>query len=204
MNATPNRWLTPSAYILVILAMFLPFCHFKCGGIKVASIRGVDLIIEGKARPSSVTEGMGRAFSSKRKGNGLSGSDKLGVKMNIWVLLTVLAAVAGLVVYYLRIRSNHKILLFISIAGILFLLAFVITRNQFFGLDKLFGDRDEGVTQMRGTGIISIGMGIGFWLCLVGFAASAAFNFTDRSLQPLPIDEIGSDVHFPPPLPPVV
>lgn len=200
MNIPPNRWLTPSSYILIILAMFLPFCHFKCGGMKVASVKGVDMVIKGKAKPSSTLEGMGNAFSSGKKKNALSGSEDLGVKINIWVVLTVVAAFAGLAVYFLRIRPNHKILFFISLAGILFLLAFVITRNQFFGLNELLGDGDKEDREFRGSGIISIGLGIGFWLCMLGFAASAAYNFKDRSPQPLPIDEIGSDAHFPPPV----
>ena len=189
---TPNRWLTPSSYIIVLLAMFLPFCHFKCGGIKVASVTGIDLVFKGKAKASSIADGLGDGFSSKKEKNTLADDDKLGVKMNIWVVLVVVAALAGLVVYFLRLRPNYRILFFISVLGVICLLAFVVTRNQFFGLDELLKGDDED-REFRGAGIISIGLGIGFWLSMLGFVASAAYNFKDRSPLVLPIDEIGND-----------
>lgn len=197
MNPQINRWFTPSTYILVIIALFLPFCHFKCGGMKLAQVKGVDMIVRGKATASPMIErlGGGKGFGSKEK-EGLD-KDELRVKFNIWVALSTLLALVGLIVHFTGMRPQHTIQLVLAVVGILALVVFVFTRNSFFGLDALGAEDGE----LGGRGIISIGLGIGFWLSVAGFVASAVFNFKDRSPVPVNVDEIGTGYPDLPPVP---
>lgn len=176
-------WLTPAAYILILVSLLLPFCHFKCGGMKLATVQGTDMIIGGEISLSGQLKNLTNGLGGSKMSDEVKDKDR-NSKINIWVIIMTAAAVGGLIFHFLKVQPQQKIQLIIALAGIAALLVFVFTRNQFFELSDLGRDKEDPEDrEFGGAGILSIGLGIGFWLSLLGFAANVFLHFKSPPQQ---------------------
>jgi hypothetical protein len=160
-NLLKSPWLSPGACAAIILAFLLPFCNFKCGGVKIASVQGIDLVIGGKPELNSSLGGL--ADKEDMKGTGEK------TKVNMWVIMALGAAVGGAGMHFAQFPQKQTVLLGLAALGLLALLVFAITKNGFFdvnkaGLNSNNGSRDFGMSR-----VVSIGLGIGYWISVAGF-----------------------------------
>jgi hypothetical protein len=179
---------TPAAYLLVLISLLLPFCHIKCGEMKIASIQGTDMIFKGKISLSGSLGSMAESMPGAKEN--LDGEDKdRNADINIWVILVAVVALAGMGLYFGKVQPQQKIHLFVALGGLLALILFWVTKNSYFDLDGLGGHKDKKDGGEFGAGgLVSIGMGIGYWLCALGFAAVALLHFNKKPALPAKTD----------------
>jgi hypothetical protein len=181
---TSRPLLTPAAYLLVLISLLLPFCHIKCGDMKIASIQGTDMIFKGKISLSGSLGSLAESMPGAK--NNLDGDDKdRNADINIWVMLVAVVALSGIGLYFGKVKPQQKIHLFVALGGILALILFWITKNSYFDMDGLGGQKDKKAGgEFGANGMVSIGMGIGYWLSAVGFAAAALLNLKRKTALP--------------------
>ncbi len=184
MLTAKNPWLMPGTYVLIILGFFLPFCNIKCGGMNIATVQGTDMIIKGDVAVSSELGGL-ESMGDKLSPDSPKDKKDRKADINIWIIISAVAALGGLAVHFLKLKPQHSIQLVIGLVGIAALIAFAITKNSFFDVNTLgkeAGSKD-GDSPLGGNAIINISLAVGFWVCAAGFAFAAWLGYSCRPLD---------------------
>lgn len=153
-----KRMSMPTIYGLIIVFFFFSFCTISCGGYKLASITGMDLVIGGDLDIDS---------SLSRMGNNDNSSADKGIDPNPLVIAAFVSAVAGFLIFVIRsqwqIHSRWKEItgIVLSVLGAISLLLF-----RFTFLDSM---KEEGGRSRELDGVIDVSFRFGFWAALLFF-----------------------------------
>lgn len=143
-NGYKNRSLIPSSFGLAIFCFLLPFLDLKCGGQKVATFSGVDLMLGAKASQSDMFEGMPTSSG--------------GGSTQLFAILAFLTCALGLLTFLSKSKEEYTIGKGSSIAGTIFLLLLMMTTNQ--------------SIQNESRGAVTVSFLIGFWGCFIAVVAA--------------------------------
>ncbi len=155
---------SPVIFVFAIICFFLPFVNFSCGGQKIVSFTGIQLVIGAKVNqpPSMFDEStdMSRSFgmgTSKPKMNkqGEKAQDSL-------IIAAFIVAIAGLALSFLGGKNSSIVPAILGVAGIIILL--------------IFKTKTDNDILREGGGAIQAEYAIGFWLTFLAFVLAALFN----------------------------
>ena len=155
---------SPVIFVFVIICFFLPFVNFSCGGQKIASFTGIQLVIGAKVNqpPSMFGEStdMSRSFGMetsrpKTSKQGEKAQDSL-------IIAAFIIAIAGLALSFLKGKNSSIVPAILGVAGIIVLLIFKI--------------KTDNEILREGGGAIQVEYVIGFWLTFLAFVLAALFN----------------------------
>lgn len=159
---------SPAAFVMVIFCFFLPFVNITCGGQKIVSLTGIQLVTGSEIKP----QGM---FNQKDSPEDIIGKNKDMLKTNENVdpqpmaLLALIMAAAALGLSFVRKKIMALISMIASVLGAAFML-----------LLKANLDSDlPSEAQM----VIDAEFQIWYWLALIMFIAGAVLqwlNFRDE------------------------
>ena len=135
---------SPALYILIIFCFLLPFLNLSCGGQRVMSLTGLQIV-------------MGTEYEQQSAFGGNSKTTK--IKAEPLAILAFIVAIAGLLISLIKIKKISLISVILSSAGAVFL---YLLKNK---LDN------DVITQ--GQGMISIEYEFGYWFALLIFVGGA-------------------------------
>lgn len=128
----------------VILAFFLPFVLIKCGGEEIANLSGLQLITGAEITADS--EFMEEAQRTES---------------NIFAILSMAAAVIGLIVALVKMNKWKVIAFVASLVGLVSLLL-------------LYNDVKVETTN-NAEGLLTISLGFGFYLAFIAYLVNSIF-----------------------------
>lgn len=97
-----QRNLIPSSFALVVVFFFFGFCHFKCNGTKVASLKGINLVT-GTHLKTSVNSAF-NTLDAFEGGRGKSKGER--IPPNLWAIVAFVSAITGVAVFYQRKKKE--------------------------------------------------------------------------------------------------
>ncbi|RQO37911.1 hypothetical protein DBR39_13565 [Chryseobacterium sp. KBW03] len=175
------------SYTVIILCFFFPFFLIKCGDTTLMSVKGTDLVtgVSKKAINERMKESLkksspfGAAFGNDKAEADTSSDtdieysplnepkdkkDHQNISPNPFIIITLLAAIAGIVVQVMKnIRKKYLYHIILSIIGLASLLIFYLTfqsNMEGFGNNKMAMGFGSDIS-------ISYGFGTAFYLCAV-------------------------------------
>jgi hypothetical protein len=164
-----------SRYIfgLAALAFFLPFINFSCAEMKVAEVKGIDMVFgssieaNGELDFSQMAENMesGEDPSLGFSNSGTSGEHK--VEPSFLAILALGCCILGLLMSFTeadRVRLM-RIGLAVIAAGSLIVLRFMI----------------ESEIEGQAMGIVQVDTAVGFWIVLALLAGAVWLNYSNES-----------------------
>lgn len=138
---------SPALYALIIFSFLLPFFNLSCGDHKVMSVTGLQIIT-------------GTEYEQQ---NMFGGNDKTTkIKAEPLAIFAFLAAIAGLVIVFIKMKNVSLLSTIISVAGAIFLF---LLKNKL----------DNDIIS-QGQGMIKIEYEFGYWFALLLFIASAVIQ----------------------------
>ena len=141
------------SFALIIICFLLPFVTVKCNKYELAKLNGIDLVTGYEIEADS--------------------DQQYKFDPNIFILGSLVMAVAGLVVAFMKFKGNTIVSLIISVLGLAALVYFYFDiRNDV----KEYMNAD-------GTIVIIISMGIGYYLTTIGFLINSLFFGYNLSLK---------------------
>ncbi|MBP7269168.1 MAG: hypothetical protein KBA16_06360 [Bacteroidia bacterium] len=94
-NIASRRPLIPASFALAIILFFFTFCDFKCGGQKISSVTGINLVTGTELKDHDMFTGR----ETIRK----------GIPANMWAILAFGAAIIGLGAYLIKAKREELI-----------------------------------------------------------------------------------------------
>jgi hypothetical protein len=165
---------SPIIFAIVGLCFMLPFISFSCGGQRLTTMSGADLVRGAKVSvDQKAFEGFEDAFN--QTGTDTTDATTSGVQSEdtdpeLWAIVALAAAVIGLVVGFTR--GRFRTLASLIAAGIGFV-AMILLRFS------LSGSAD---IPKEAQGLIAFEYRLGYWLVILGFLLLAlAHGLTFRS-----------------------
>ena len=155
---------SPVIFVFVLICFFLPFVNFSCGGQKIASFTGIQLVIGAKVNqpPGMFGEstGMPRLF-------GMETSKPKTVKQvekvqDPLIIAAFIIAIAGFALSFLKGKNSSIVPAILGVAGIIILLVFT--------------SKTDSDILKEGGGSIQVEYVIGFWLTFLAFVLAALFS----------------------------
>ena len=138
--------LLPALYILIIFSFLLPFFNLSCGGQKVMSLTGIQLVT-------------GTQYDQKEM---FGGSKQEKVDAEPLAILALLSAIVGLVIGLIKTKNYNLASIIISAVGVILLLLL---------MNKLNIDITE-----KGRGMVTIDFLFGYWFTLLLFISSGIIH----------------------------
>jgi hypothetical protein len=148
---------SPALFVIIIFCFFLPFVNLSCGGQTVMSLTGFQLITGTEYKPAGMF-GQDDMFNQK--------SEKQNVDAQPLALLAMLAAVLGLILSFLKLKSTALFCAVVSVLGCLFLL-----------LLKVNLDNDAAMSGQGMQGVIQLDYQFGYWLAFLLFILAAIVHW---------------------------
>lgn len=145
-----RRQLIPPAFGIAALCFFLTFCNLTCGGQRIASVTGINLIIGTELKPPDM-------FGGDMFGD--EGGQIKHIDPNIWAIIAFGSALLGLVAFIRRFKDEDRIGTYAGIAGFISLIILQIT------IQRMVNNQTEQVVEAE--------FQIGYWLSVIAFAAAA-------------------------------
>lgn len=142
---------SPGFYAVIILLFFLPFVNLSCGGQTIMSLSGFQLITGTEYHPSNMFgENQGGEIKESKK-----------IEAQPLALFAIIAAVAGLILSFFKMRVIALGNIIISAAGVVFLILLKINM--------------DGNTELNAPGqnIITLDYQIAYWLSIIVFIVAA-------------------------------
>lgn len=130
------------SFAVIIICFLLPFMTVKCGSYEIARMNGIDLAIGTQIEADSDEE-------------------PFVVDPNILIISSMVLALAGLIVAFLKFKSSKIVSLVISVLGLAALIYFYFDIRKNIPAD--------------GSMIIIITMGFGYYLAVVGYLINSFF-----------------------------
>lgn len=140
-----RRQFIPPAFGIAALCFFLTFCNLTCGGQKIASVTGINLITGTELKSPDMF--------------GDEGGDVKDIDPNIWAIIAFGCALLGLVAFLRKFKDEDRIGTYAGIVGFVSLLIL-----QFTIKNMINGQTEE---------IVEAEFQMGYWLALLAFAAAA-------------------------------
>ncbi len=161
-----NRSIIPIAFAAVVVLFFFSFVNFKCNGSKVASVTGFNLVTGTHIK--SPMSGLDNMDNFMNNGNSSSKETSKGEKVpaNKWAILAFLSALAGVAVFYKKVKKEEIIGIIIGIAGIA---ALLLLRGSV---------KDEvGSEVQNGMVSIEVDFAAAYWLSLLLFIVAGGISY---------------------------
>lgn len=150
---------SPAFYGAIILLFFMPFVNISCGGQTIMSISGFQLITGTEVNASGM-------FGGELKTNSEMNTDqKKEVDPQPLALFAFIAALAGLILGFFKMRVIAITNIVLSAAGVVFLILLKI---------NLDGDANLNV---RGQNVITLDYQFAYWLSIILFIVAAAVQW---------------------------
>lgn len=175
MNFLNHPFSLPGIFGLAILCFFFTFCTFSCGGAKVQSVTGFELVT-GKNMPDGDVMGFNDPNTPKKPNR---------LPSNIPVLLALLAGGIGLYFSLKRNGNFDRYSMFSGIAGVILLLVFQFTFKS--------------AVNKRTNGGILVEFEPAYWISLLCFAGAAVISYLVMQKQPATEPAGDTPVDIPPP-----
>lgn len=137
------------SFAVIIICFLLPFVTVKCDKYEIAKLNGIDLVTGYEV--------------------GVDTDQPQKFDPNIFILGSLIMAVAGLVMAFLKFRGNKIASLVVSFLGLASLVYFYFNIRQDIPSD--------------GTIVIIISMGIGYYLTTIGFLLNSLYFGYQLSLK---------------------
>jgi hypothetical protein len=128
------------SFAVIIICFLLPFITIKCGNYEIATLTGVDLVT---GTHIDTDNDHGQAIGP-----------------NIFILISLVLAIAGLVLAFLKFRGNKMISLIISVLGLISLIVFYFNIRQ-----KIPSELDSLILSMCS----------GYYIVLLGYLINSIF-----------------------------
>lgn len=138
------------SFALIIICFLLPFVSVKCGNYEIAKMNGIDLAIGTQIDADSDAE-------------------PYTIDPDFYIISSMVLAIAGLVMAFLKFKGNAIASLIVSVLGLAVLVYFY------------FKIRHDIPTD--GTAVIIVSMGIGYYLTTIGFLLNSLFFGYQLSLK---------------------
>ncbi len=199
-------------FVIVLVCFLLPYVSVSCSNMEIIDAKGYNLLAGGKIDASSLNE-MSKSFGSDLGNLGdlgnigdkedtgdlgdigsfaPKGATKEDYGPQLMVILAFAAAIAGLVITFIK---SKKAVLFSAIAAIA---GFVCTIGSIFTIRSWVTNNSA-----EAEAIINIKYQIGFYLILIGFVAAAALGFyIIYNKKPVQTPFMGQQGPYAPPVPP--
>ena len=133
--------------IVVVVSFLFPFFLIKCNGQTLASVSGVKLCVGTEISP----------------GGGNSSADGETITPKAFAIISLLAAIGGVVVAFSKFEKRLLVSLIVASVGVLCLM--VLHLNMNFALGDLGSSKK----------MITIEMGLGYYLAFLGFLATIIY-----------------------------
>ncbi len=161
-----NRSIIPIAFAAIIVLFFFSFVNFKCNGSKVASVTGFNLVTGTHIK--SPMSGLDNMDNFMNNGNSSSKETSKGEKVpsNKWAIIAFLSAIAGVAVFYKKVKKEEIIGLIIGIVGIVSLL---LLRGSVKG--------EVGSEVQNGMVNIEVDFATAYWLSLLLFVVAGGISY---------------------------
>lgn len=162
-----NRGIIPVAFALIIILFFFSFCDFKCNGMKVASLSGINFVTGSHIK---VNDGAGlldnNSFGSLNDNRGNKAEDKNEkIDPNIWAILAFLSAIGGVAVFYKKLRNESFIG---TAAGIIGFVSLLLLRQA---IKRKIEQQGGGMVQ------IEIDFVFAYWVSILAFLVAGGISY---------------------------
>lgn len=148
---------SPAFYAVIILLFFLPFVNLSCGGQKITSVTGFQLVTGTEISSGMMGENMFGGMNNNSEEN------KKEVEPQAMALLALFAAIAGLILSLMKKKPLNLINLIISVLGVIFLI--ILKFNL------------EGNAKLDGQGMITLDFQFAYWLSVLIFILTAVIGW---------------------------
>ncbi|HPF00270.1 MAG TPA: hypothetical protein PKY63_06350 [Bacteroidales bacterium] len=138
------------SFALIIICFLLPFVTVKCGNYEIAKMNGIHLATGTQIEADSDEE-------------------PYNINPDIFIISSMILAVAGLIMAFLKFRGNTIASLIVSVLGLAALVYF------YFHIRKDIPS--------EGSMVIIISMGTGYYLTTIGFLLNSLFFGYQLSLK---------------------
>ena len=160
-----KRSVIPIAFAAIVVLFFFSFVNFKCNGTKVASVSGFNLVTGTHIKtPMSGLDDMSGYFNN---GESSSRRETKGEKVpsNNWAILAFLSAIAGVAVFYKKVKKEALIGFVIGIVGSVSLLVLRWTVKS--------------TVESEANGMVSIEVdfAFGYWMSLLMFIVGGGISY---------------------------
>ena len=132
------------------MAFFFTFFDFKCGGQKILSVSGKDLVI-------------GTEFQKPDFGMGSSKQIEK-IEPNIFAILSFITAVIGIIIFFVKSKKENLTWIILSICGLVSLLIVYLGAQE-----KASGNSAQQV--------IEVSPQIGYYLAILGFIVAGVISY---------------------------
>jgi len=144
-----KRTIIPFSFALAIICFFLSFCVFSCGGHKIGSVTGINLVTGTEITNHDLITG------HQTKGEKIPAS--------MWAIIAFGAAIVGLVIYLIKEKREALIGTAAGAIGFLSLIFLQIVVNS--------------SIQEKGQGQIETSFQFGYWLALLAFFVAGLVSY---------------------------
>lgn len=172
-----KRSIIPIAFAVVIVLFFFSFVNFKCNGTKVASVSGFNLVTGTHIKsPMSGLDDMQGYFN---EGATSSKSEAKGEKVpsNNWAILAFLSAIAGVGVFYKKVKNESLLGFVIGIVGVVSMLAL------------RWAVKSAVESEANGMVSIEVDFAFGYWLALLLFIVAGGISYLRLKKPPKAIQK---------------
>lgn len=150
------------SYFVVALMFLMPFVEFRCNGVTLTKASGIDLAFGFEMKESKTVNNWNKSFNQYDAGYDQQNAKRERKEPNSYALASLVLAVMGLGVSFLKTRAQPFLSMVIGILGALALIVLMIQLNS--------DIRNEITTQGADYGVkISYDYTAWFFFALIGF-----------------------------------
>jgi hypothetical protein len=155
--------LSPALFGIIIFCFFLPFINLSCGGQKVMSLTGFQLITGTEYKPSGMFDQQ-NMFGDEDIDMTNQKSEQ--IEAQPFALFAFLAAIVGLLLSLFKNKTTALLSMIVSVSGCIFLI-----------LLKVDIDNDAAISGQGMQGIIQVDYQFGYWLVFLLFMLGAVVQW---------------------------
>lgn len=156
-----QRKMIPLAFAVAVVLFFFSFCNFKCSGTTMASLKGINLVTGTHLKTQADEMLPLSPFANDKKS--AKGQE---VPSDKWAVIAFLAGIAGVFVFYKKLKKESLIGTILGAIGFvsLFLLRIGVIKAV------------EGQGGEMGA-IVEVDFTFAYWLCLLCFLAAGGISY---------------------------
>jgi hypothetical protein len=154
-NIASRRSLIPILFAITIMFFFFNFFTVSCGGQKIESVTGVNLIIGKDIKDSDM-------FSNRKNGD--------RVPPNAWAIIAFGAAIIGLGAFLIKDKNEAKIGTGAGIVGVVSLIILQIVMRS--------------TIDQKGEGQLDVSFHFGYWAALIAIGIAGFISYLRLKISP--------------------
>jgi hypothetical protein len=161
-----KRPVIPIAFALIIIFFFFGFVDFKCNGVKVASLTGLNLVAGTHVKTAAdnfANDNYLNSIDNSRINTEQNQGEK--VEPNLWAILALLVALGGLAAFYKKIQKES---LAGTAAGAIGFVSLLILKSS---IKNKISEQSGGMVS------IEIDFLFGYWASLISFFLAGGLSY---------------------------